>query len=142
MHIQDSNSGLYLQYTPNNDYQVVIESYNSANIYQRWYVIQSNYFPEYYVIATATSTDPSTKVITANNNSTSPLYLEVMSTGINLSQLWTFRQPDLTSTKNYIIANANAGLVMNVHNGYTTPGTEVRVYLRKNTPYQQFFFRG
>ena len=49
VHIQDYNSGLFLQYTPNSDYQVVIEKYNSANIYQQWYVIQSNYFPDYYI---------------------------------------------------------------------------------------------
>ena len=142
VHIQDYNSGLFLQYTPNNDYQVVIERYNSANIYQQWYVIQSNYFPDYYVIANSTATDPSTRVITANNDATSPLYLEVMSTGINLSQLWSFRQPSLTSVKNYVIANANAGLVMNVHNSYTAPGTEIRVYFRNNDRNQQFFFRG
>ena len=88
MYIKDRNSDVYLQYKPNNDYQVVIEKYNSTSLYQRWYIIPccSDGFPEYYYIANSTATDWWKRVIAADSVSGSPLFLEPMSTsGINLS---------------------------------------------------------
>ena len=145
VYIQDTNSRLFLQYTPNSVYDVVIEDYSSTNIYQQWYVIQNDHFPEYYAIANSTATDPSTKVIAAEFSASTPLYLEPLYTGpgTKLNQLWTFRQGDLTGTGNgryYIIANANSGKVMDVYGSYTAPGTRVQVYYRKNTPNQLFYF--
>ena len=78
VYIKDRNSGLVLQCQPNNDYQVILEHYNSTNIYQQWYVIESS-FPKYYHIANSTVDDPFMKVIAAGDAIEDPLYRERMS---------------------------------------------------------------
>ena len=127
MYIQDRNSGLVLQYKPNSAYEVVIENYNSANIYQQWYVIQCDSFPEYYYIANSTATDPFTKVIAASDNSATPLFLEPMYSGLPLNQLWMFRPPINSNPSNpyYNVMNAKTGLAWNVKGASTDPGTYV-----------------
>ena len=140
VYIKDRHSGLVLQYKPTHDYEVVIENYNSANVYQQWYVIQSN-FSEYYYIAN--STDWYMKVIAAGDNSGTPLYLEPMHSGLDRKQLWIFRQPaDAVTTPNayFMVINAKTGLAMNVMGADTAPGTYVQVYTPDSGHNEQFYF--
>ena len=146
VYFMDTNSGLYLEYKPDDAYQVQIQKYDPGNVHQQWYVIQNNHFPEYYVIANSSAADPSTKVIAAHYSPAVPLYLVSMSmTGITRDQLWSFRQPDTTSTvngKRYVITNAASGKVMTVYDASTAPGTRVVSNYRQNTPNQLFRPRG
>ena len=137
VHIQDSNSQLFVRYNPNSAYQVVVDRYSST---QQWYVFQNDHFPEYYVIANSTATDPYTRVIAADYGANTPLYLEPLNTesNIKLNQLWTF---DLYNDKYFIITSPYSGKVMTVYDSETTPGTRVTVYFRKNIPSQMFYFR-
>ena len=129
VHIQDKNSRLVLQYMPNSAYQVQLQNYNSANVYQQWYVIQSS-FSEYYYIAN--STDQYMKVIAANSSEKTPLFLQPMNSGyLDRAQLWIFLQPgNAVTTANpcFMIMNAYSGLVWNVRDYGKTPGTVVQVY--------------
>ena len=84
MYIRDRNSELVLEYKPFSGYEVQIENYDAANIYQQWYVIPCDAFPEYYYIANSTATDPSMRVIAADDFAT-PLYLEPMYSGLQLN---------------------------------------------------------
>ena len=138
VYIKDKNSGLVLQYKPNSEYQVEIEIYNSANVYQQWYVIQSN-FSEYYYIAN--STDRFMKVIVSSGSSQTPLYLEPMHSGLDLKQLWIFRQPaNAVTTPNacFMISSAFNGLMMNVRDINTSPGTPLQVYIPTSHYNEQF----
>ena len=89
VYIRDRNSRLVLEYKPNSDYEVQIENFDSADVYQQWYVIPCDGFPVYYYIAN--SADPD-KVIAADEKGT-PLYLEPKHSGLprQLNQLWMFR---------------------------------------------------
>ena len=140
VYIKDRNSGLVLQYKPNHDYEVVIENYNSTNVYQQWYAIQSN-FSEYYYIAN--STDRYMKVIAAGDNSGTPLYLEPIQSGLHRKQLWVFRQPAnavTTPNAHFMLMNAKTGLAMNVKGADTAPGTYVQVYTPDSGHNEQFYF--
>ena len=140
VYIRDRNSGLVLEYKPFSDYEVKIEDYDSANIYQQWNVIPCDGFPEYYYIAN--SADPS-KVIAADEKRT-PLYLEPMHSGLprQLNQLWMFRPPDRSNPSNpfFNVMNVNTGLVMNVQGALTDPGTRVQVFSRNPGNNEQFYF--
>ena len=128
VHIQDKNSGLVVQYTPNSAYKVQIQNYNSANVYQQWYVIQSNFSQYYYI---ATSTDQYMKVIASNGSSKTPLFLQSMNSGLDRYQLWIFLQPgNAVTTANpcFMLMNAMTGLAWNVRDYDKSPGTVVQVY--------------
>ena len=110
-------------------YQVQTQNYNSTNVYQQWYVIQSNFSQYYYI---ANSTDRYMKVIPSNGSSKTPLFLQPMHSGyLDRYQLWIFLQPgNAVTTANpcFMIMNAITGLVWNVRDYDKSPGTVVQVY--------------
>ena len=136
-----SEPGLVLQYKPYNDYQVVLEYYNSTNTNQQWYAFESS-FPEYYYIANSTINDPFMKVVAAGNSGLNPLYLEPMSSGLNLSQLWIFRQPAIGTDSNnpayFVVMSAKTGLVWIEKNGLQ--GGYIQVYKNINGYYPEHFY--
>ncbi len=141
VYIQDRSSGLVLQYNPNNVYQVTLEPYNPAFVFQRWYVLESG-FPQYFFIANSTGVgDDFMRVIAAGSNADSPLYLErPMALGLNLGQLWIFREADSnTDNPRFVVMNARSGLVWNARNDQA-PGGYVQVSSRTNLPNEQFYF--
>ena len=142
VHITDRNSGLVLEYKPLSAYEVETELYDSANIYQQWYVIPCDGFPEYYYIANSTVTDSLKKVIAAEDNSATPLYMEPMFSGLPLNQLWMFRPPIDSTLSNpfFNVMNAKTGLVMNVFSASTEPGTRVQVWGQNPGFNEQFYF--
>ena len=119
---------------------MVIEPYNSANTYQQWYAIESG-FPEYFYIANSTD-EQSMRVVADGPDLEDPLFLEPMSSDLDFSQLWIFRQPDANSNNpRFVIMSAYTGLVWNVHASIKTPGNYVQVW---NNQYgalsEQFYF--
>ena len=142
VYIKDRNSGKVLQYKPNNDYQVVIEPYSSSNTNQQWYTLDSG-VAGYFYIANGTQTGSSsfwTRYITASNDIQTPIYLEPLSAGLNLNQLWILRDPDAGTNQYFIIMNAKTGYVMNVRDKSTASGTPIQVYSRTNNYNEQFTF--
>ena len=89
VYIKDRNSDMYLQYKPDNDYQVVIEKYNSTNLYQWWYIILccSDGFPQYYY---NTATDWWKRVIAADGSFVSqipPRIINILSSHMLIQDL-------------------------------------------------------
>ena len=140
MYIQDRNSGLVLQYKPHSQYEVVIEHYDPANTYQQWYAIESG-FPEYFYITNSTD-EQSMRVVAGGHTLEDPLFLAPMSSDLDFSQLWIFRQPDaISNNPRFVIMSAYTGLVWNVHAANKFPGNYVQVWNNVyQAPAEQFYF--
>ena len=82
------------------------------------------------------------KVIVSSGSSGTPLYLETMNSGyVDRYQLWIFRQPaNAVNTPNacFMISSAFNGLMMNVRDVKTSPGTPVQVYTPTSGSNEQF----
>ena len=88
VYIQDRNSGLVLEYTPQGTYQVTIQR-KSTSHYQKW--ILTNAGVEEYVFIQSAQYD---QYVTAGNSQEDPLILAPKSCDLDLNQVWILCEPE------------------------------------------------
>ena len=134
--IQDKNSGKVLQYFPNADYEVQIESQSdSASTNQKWLVTESGVAGYVYIESKVDG-----NVISVGDEKHDHLIVYPKKPGANLNQLWIFREPTDGTNRRFVIASAKTGYVMDVTDASTSSGTGIQVYDRTNKDNQQFSF--
>lgn len=83
------------------------------------------------------------KVVAGGNYALDPLYLEPMSSTLDLSQVWIFRQPDTNSNNpHFVIMSPKTELSWDLHNSDKTAGAYIQVYntINENFPEQFLFY--
>ena len=135
VYFDDRNSGLVLEYKPNSTYEVVIEKQSSKD-QQKWRVLNSGFVGYYYIQSVHND-----YVITAGTSAENPLYCAPKKSGLDRTQLWTFREPDSGTNSRFIVMSAQTGLVMDVWKKDDKPGTRVQVFSRSNGNHQQWSIR-
>ena len=136
VYIKDKNSGLVLEYRDDSTYEVVIEQKKDGDRKQQWILTNSGVIGYVYIL----NKKDKRKVITASDKAQTPLYLTSKSSSLDKSQLWILRAPDNGTNPYFVLMSANTGLVMDVVDGITDPGTHVQVYKNHSGPMQQFSF--